>query len=312
MAVQKYDIRNPVERGGQFEERYWSPVNSPVLDANKEVEYIIHRVEDVTEFVRLRQKRVEFERLNETLRQHLAQMESEIYVRTQEIAQANLHLKELNAQITQEHEKLKTLVESIDDEVWFYDVQDNVVFMNSAVTRNIGFEKCENCSLTEIFDRLKILNTDGAPRPIEQFPLYRSATYGDNLTDEEIVRHLETGELRHRHYTSAPVRDRTGQIIGAVAIVRDITDIKRLMSRLQEALDNVKILSGILPICSSCKKIKDDDGNWIQLESYIHERSDADFSHGICPDCTKKLYPDFYKKIEEQLRNPANKVSESK
>lgn len=55
MAVQKYDIRRPLERGGQFEERYWSPINSPVLDARGELRYIIHRVQDVTEYVRLKE-----------------------------------------------------------------------------------------------------------------------------------------------------------------------------------------------------------------------------------------------------------------
>src|SRR5919199_942283 len=55
MAVQKYDVRRPAADGGQFEERYWSPVNSPVFDGSDEVAYIIHRVEDVTDFVRLRQ-----------------------------------------------------------------------------------------------------------------------------------------------------------------------------------------------------------------------------------------------------------------
>lgn len=54
MAIQKYDIQRPADRGGGFEERYWSPINTPVLGADQEVEYIIHRVEDVTEFVHLK------------------------------------------------------------------------------------------------------------------------------------------------------------------------------------------------------------------------------------------------------------------
>jgi len=66
-----------------------------------------------------------------------------------------------------------------------------------------------------------------------------------------------------------------------------------LIARLQDALDNVKILSGILPICSSCKKIRDDKGYWQQIESYIREHSEAQFSHGLCPDCLKKLYPNL-------------------
>lgn len=63
---------------------------------------------------------------------------------------------------------------------------------------------------------------------------------------------------------------------------------------LTEALGNVKTLTGLLPICASCKKIRDDQGYWTQIESYLHKHSDAEFSHGICPDCAKKLYPEIF------------------
>ena len=63
------------------------------------------------------------------------------------------------------------------------------------------------------------------------------------------------------------------------------------VEELQKALGEVKQLSGILPICASCKKIRDDAGYWKQIESYITSHSDAQFSHGICPECVKKLYP---------------------
>jgi len=68
---------------------------------------------------------------------------------------------------------------------------------------------------------------------------------------------------------------------------------------LQEALDKVKTLSGLIPICANCKKIRDDDGFWHQLEAYIHEHSDADFTHGICPECARALYPEIFKKKDK-------------
>ena len=73
---------------------------------------------------------------------------------------------------------------------------------------------------------------------------------------------------------------------------------EKLISKLQEALDNIKTLKGLLPICANCKKIRDDKGYWNQIESYIRDRSDAEFSHGICPDCAKKVYSDFLLKAE--------------
>ncbi len=71
---------------------------------------------------------------------------------------------------------------------------------------------------------------------------------------------------------------------------------KKLVGTLQKALSEIKTLSGMLPICSSCKKIRDDKGYWNQIEAYIHEHSEAVFSHSLCPECAKKLYPEYFNK----------------
>lgn len=68
---------------------------------------------------------------------------------------------------------------------------------------------------------------------------------------------------------------------------------EKLVLELQGALENVKTLSGLLPICANCKKIRDDKGYWNQIEAYIRDHSEADFSHSICPECGKKLYPEL-------------------
>jgi PAS domain-containing protein len=72
------------------------------------------------------------------------------------------------------------------------------------------------------------------------------------------------------------------------------TELAKLVIELKDALSQVKTLSGLLPICASCKKIRDDSGYWTQVEVYVREHSDADFTHSICPDCAAKLYPGFY------------------
>ena len=71
---------------------------------------------------------------------------------------------------------------------------------------------------------------------------------------------------------------------------------RKLIAQLREALENIKTLRGIIPICSSCKKVRDDDGYWEQVESYVRQHSLAQFSHGICPDCAQKLYPEYISK----------------
>jgi signal transduction histidine kinase len=101
MAVQKYDIRRPELKGGGFEERYWSPRNSPVLNPQGEILYIIHRVEDVTDFVRLKKKGIEQSSLTEQLRDRVEKTEREIYERAQELQEANKQLRTANDELEQ-------------------------------------------------------------------------------------------------------------------------------------------------------------------------------------------------------------------
>jgi AmiR/NasT family two-component response regulator len=81
----------------------------------------------------------------------------------------------------------------------------------------------------------------------------------------------------------------------AITIARarfaDLVELRRLNAELQDALAKVKMLSGMLPICASCKKIRDDQGYWQQVEVYIRDHSEAELSHGICPECMEILYP---------------------
>jgi len=124
----------------------------------------------------------------------------------------------------------------------------------------------------------------------------------------EHVLHYETQKRRRKDginisvsLSISPIRSKSGAIIGASTIARDITSRKqaeaereKLILDLQKALENVKTLSGLLPICASCKKIRDDQGYWRQLEAYIHDHSEAEFSHGLCSDCAKKMYAESF------------------
>lgn len=109
---------------------------------------------------------------------------------------------------------------------------------------------------------------------------------------------LSDGTLRDVEVFSGPIT--VGGRALLCSIVHDISERKlaeaereRLIGELRKALSEVKTLQGFLPICSSCKKIRDDRGYWNQIEAYLHAHSEARFSHGICPDCALKLYPDY-------------------
>ncbi|MDD5230017.1 MAG: histidine kinase N-terminal 7TM domain-containing protein [Candidatus Marinimicrobia bacterium] len=104
-----------------------------------------------------------------------------------------------------------------------------------------------------------------------------------------------------------PLFDQKQKLQGRIFHFRDITDkrltemkLEKTVVELREALTKVKTLSGLLPICSSCKKIRDDNGYWNEVETYIHKYSEVEFSHGICPECMRKLYPEQYDRLVKQ------------
>ena len=108
------------------------------------------------------------------------------------------------------------------------------------------------------------------------------------------------GEPHHFDLTVEPLCDTRGNVVGITCASVDVTPIKqgaeereRLIRELREAMAQVKVLSGLLPICASCKKIRDEHGEWNPVEKYIRDRSTVDFTHGLCPQCARRLYPEF-------------------
>jgi len=109
--------------------------------------------------------------------------------------------------------------------------------------------------------------------------------------DDCIIKPFDREELRAR----VQVGRRVVELQGA---------LEERIRELQDALDQIKTLKGLIPMCASCKKIRDDEGYWQQVETYIMERSGAEFSHGLCPDCLKKHYPEYYEiKARKELED---------
>lgn len=126
---------------------------------------------------------------------------------------------------------------------------------------------------------------------------------GKAVIDLEENFHDDTGNEGVVLTSKVPVYDSDGNCICLVGICTDITERKQIETAIKEAHDNVKILSGLLPICASCNKIRDDKGYWNQVDHYIETHSEAQFSHGMCPECADKFYGDqeWYVKSKSKL-----------
>jgi PAS domain S-box-containing protein len=123
--------------------------------------------------------------------------------------------------------------------------------------------------------RVALLLQGGVPGPSE----YRGLRKDGSTFDIEV--------------NSALIRDEAGRPTRLVVVARDITSRKRTEAALQQAVAQLKTLHGLLPICMHCKRIRDDRGHWSPVEVYVRERTDAEFSHALCPRCLAEKYPDF-------------------
>ena len=134
----------------------------------------------------------------------------------------------------------------------------------------------------------------------EERPVLRALRHGDFIRNQVFDIQRPDGTRRTILGSAVPVIDDHGRIEGAVVVNQDITEAKRLerereelIESLEEARKNIKVLRGLIPICASCKRIRDDRGSWEQMEKYIRDHSEAEFSHGICPECIRRDYPEF-------------------
>ncbi|MGB9700615.1 MAG: PAS domain S-box protein [Thermodesulfobacteriota bacterium] len=209
----------------------------------------------------------------------------------------NEHKKAEEA-LRESEEKYRNLFSYSLDAVYLSTKEGKFIDFNQATVDLFGYSRDE---LFTINIRQLYANPEDRPRfqrEIEQKGALKEYEVKFRRKDGTEIDCLLTATLRF---------DKDGRIIGYQGIIRDITQRKKLeeereklIAELQEALNKIRTLSGLVPICASCKKIRDDKGYWNQLEIYIQEHTQAEFSHGLCPDCMKKLYPDIFPSLQEE------------
>ena len=105
---------------------------------------------------------------------------------------------------------------------------------------------------------------------------------------------LPDGTARWEEVTAAPLLGSSGSVEYVIEELRDVSELLRTREIMEEMKNEMKILKGILPMCSRCHKIRDQDGNWHRVDTYIGRYTEAGVSHGLCPECGKILYPEFW------------------
>ncbi len=163
-------------------------------------------------------------------------------------------------------------------------------YVNRAFAKGVGKPR------DEIIGR-KIWDLFEKDEADKRFAIVKKVFAGGKTEEIEVRVPLPSGDTYYLT-TAKPIVNALGKVETVICTSKNITKRKLAEDALREehnklltALKEIKILSGLLPICAACKKIRDDKGYWNQIESYINEHSEAEFSHGICPDCAKNLYP---------------------
>jgi len=193
--------------------------------------------------------------------------------------------------------EIDSIVKTVPDIVYRLDSNGRLTFVNDSIKR-YGYLP-EELIGTKV---MKLVYPEDREKAIHKIEERRTGDRSTKSFETRLITKNQTPISFEVFLISAeglysPAKFGTGNFLGTQGIARDITARKQaeeereeLISKLQEALENIKTLKGLLPICANCKNIRDDKGYWNQIEAYLRDHSDATFSHSICPPCAEKLY----------------------
>lgn len=199
--------------------------------------------------------------------------------------------KKMETELRENEAVLRSFLNAITESALLIDRQGRVLAANETVAKRLGSPD-QGIVGRNVYD---LLPPDVAQRGKGRIDAVFRAGVPERFEDELLGRVIDSSVY--------PVFDPTGSVSAIAIFGIDITDRKlaeqereTLIAELQKALTEIRTLHGILPICASCKKIRDDKGAWHQMEAYIRDHTDAQFTHGLCMDCARKLYPEFMEK----------------
>jgi PAS domain S-box-containing protein len=212
--------------------------------------------------------------------------------------------KELYALIKEDVSIFEFLQQGSLDGIWYWDLEDHEnEWMSPRFWTILGYDPAEKKHLASEWQDL--IYPEDLQVALSNFT--KHCADPNHPYDQAVRYRHKDGSTVWVRCRGMAIRDNTGKPIRMLGAHTDLTpqklaeealrqktiELEKANKKLQEALDNIRTLKGFIPICSHCKKVRDDKGYWNQIEAYLHHHSDAEFSHGICPECAKKHYPDL-------------------
>jgi PAS domain S-box-containing protein len=204
-----------------------------------------------------------------------------------EMESVKVRRDQLHAQAAMQH--LAAIVESSEDAIYSANLDGAIISWNPAAEKIYGYQ------VGEVTGR-SIATLFPLSRRDELLETMAHLRRGELVGAYETERQRKDGRVIPISMTTSPLKNAEGKIIGASVVARDIShqrqeeqDRLKLIAELTDALGQVKTLTGLLPICVICKRIRDHQKNWLQVETYIARNSNTTFSHGICPECSEKF-----------------------
>lgn len=263
----------------------------PLYDSHGKITGAIESIRDITELTQA----------EKALQAAKEELEIRVGARTAELVQSNTALqkeifqrKRTEEVLRESEEKYNQFFKTSRDCVFITLADGTFIDINDALIEMLGYSDRREMMQVNVrdlyenqIDRIIIANYVAKKGYVQEYPV-------DFLKKD--------GSRIYTLITAVARYDANGRTIGFQGTIRDIAEQRggeeereRLIKELRDTISQVKALSGLLPICASCKKIRDDKGYWNQIEAYIGDHSEAEFSHSICPECAQILYPEIYK-----------------
>jgi PAS domain S-box-containing protein len=199
---------------------------------------------------------------------------------------------------------LAVVLQNSNDTIIFHDFSGNITLWSKVAQKMYGWPESQALNM----NIKKIIPPEKAEGTLE---IIRDIAHGKEIAPYETKRITADGRILNVLLTNTALVNEEGLPFAVATFERDITgqkqslkeknefikELQKINSQLQKVLSETKTLRGIIPICMICKQIRNDKGFWEQVEVYVHNHSEADFSHGICPKCIQEKFPKVYKKM---------------